>query len=139
MRHDARSLFVDWTSSREVFAGPCLSFLPLKKKRGSGSVPLPITLSYMHQDTGTAQLFMSGCLKLSYIIYILGDRIICRHCKASGTLCSDCNMFYADHCSSALGGSELVRILNEPNEPIPVCTASPKKTVLEHSHIIWYN
>lgn len=48
----------------EVFAEPCLSFFSLKKKRASGSVPLPISLSYMHCVTGTAHLSRSGCPKL---------------------------------------------------------------------------
>jgi len=58
---DTKSLFMDWASSREVFAGPCLSFLALKKKRGSGSVALPVSLFYMHHGTGTADLLRSGC------------------------------------------------------------------------------
>lgn len=64
MCQDARSLCMNWASSREVFAGLCLSFLPLKKKRGSGLVPLPISLSYTHCGTGTGHLFRLGCPKI---------------------------------------------------------------------------
>ena len=115
MCQDGRSLFMDWASSRQVFAGPCLSFLPLKKKRGSGSVPLPISLSYMHRGTGTAHLFRSGCPKLfisftSRVIGLSADTV-----KLQVLLSSDCNLFYTGYCGNAPGGSESDGILNKPN------------------------
>lgn len=108
-------------------AEPCLSFFSPKKKRGSGSVHLPVSLSYVHAGTGTAHLSRSGVP--SSLCHLHLGWIIGRHHKATGTLRGDCHMFYTGYCGNALGESESIRIFNQPNELIPISTARPNKTL----------
>lgn len=109
-------------------AEPCLSFFSPKKKRGSGS-SLCLSVCPMYvvaQGQHTSPDQVSQAL---YVIYVLVGWIIGRRHKATGTLRGDCYMFYTGYCGNALGESEPIRILNQPNELIPISTARPNKTV----------
>lgn len=66
-----------WASSREVFAGPCLDFLPEKEGiRLSASTYQPLLCASWHSTPLQ--------VKAPYIVYIYIDSIISRHHKAAG-------------------------------------------------------
>lgn len=102
-------------------------FLLSKKEKGVRFIPLPVSPSYVRGGTGTAHLSRSGVP--SSLCHLRLGWIIGRHHKATGTLRGDCYMFYTGYCGNALGESEPIRILNQPNELIPISTARPNKTV----------